>query len=363
MNIAILSTAHIHTRSFLSGLAGHPDGRRACALWDDNTGRAQGYAREFGVAFEPDLERLLADSRVDGFIICAENTRHLSLLEKVIPLGKPVMCEKPLTTSLSDLGRVRLLLEEFRTPLVCGYFHFFLGRYQSARALVDEGSLGKVTRAGFRNAHHAAYGRWFEGAELDWFTRPELSGGGALMDMGTHALHLLISLFGEVDSVWATVGNHSGIYPEVEDYGIAHLRFKSGILGEIEAAWTQTGGRTGLEIVGSRATLNVDAQTLRMTMPDKEPSFIAPLDALPDRVDRLVAVWRGEVSLEAQADDLNACLHAVEVMAAAYASAASGSWAEVAGATVSRSPRGVARFDHPGGVAGEVRPSIGGEDR
>jgi hypothetical protein len=41
---------------------------------------------------------------------------------------------------------------------------------------------------------HAAYGRWFDSPDLAWFTDPTLAGGGAFMDMGTHAVHCLRSL-------------------------------------------------------------------------------------------------------------------------------------------------------------------------
>ena len=75
------------------------------------------------------------------------------------------------------------------------------------------------------------------------------------MDMGTHALHLVRTLFGPVCEVWAEIGNHSGIYPKLDDFGIAQLRFVSGVLGTVEAAWTQTGGIGGLEVVGSEKTI------------------------------------------------------------------------------------------------------------
>src|SRR5690606_41736858 len=51
----------------------------------------------------------------------------------------------------------------------------------------------------------------------------------------------------EAREIWADIGNESGIYPACDDFGVAHLRFASGIKGSVEAGWTQTGGRTGLE--------------------------------------------------------------------------------------------------------------------
>ena len=109
------------------------------------------------------------------------------------------------------------------------------------------------------------------------------------MDMGTHAVHLLRALFGPVTEVWATLGNQSGIYREVDDFGIAHLRFASGVLGTVEAAWTQTGGIGGLEVVGSDKALWNNGKDYVTGEPKVGPSPLAPLQARPSSVDRLVA--------------------------------------------------------------------------
>jgi predicted dehydrogenase len=327
MNIALLSTAHIHTNDFLKKITTATDGRKVHAIWDDVTERGQDYAAKYNAPFQPDLEALLADPAVDGFIICAENTRHPPLLEKVLPLGKPVFCEKPLATTVAEVQRVRALQAEHATPLFCGYFQPFFGHNRSVRQILADGGLGRVTRVKFRNAHHAAYGRWFDSPALAWFTQPELSGGGALMDMGTHAVHLLVSLFGKVESVWAHVANHAGVYPAVDDYGIAHLRFRDGTLGQVEASWSHTGGSNGLEIIGSEAAIMENtARNLVIVRPGKEPEPIPAADARPDRVDRLVAIHRGEISQPELDADLEACIHAVEIMSAAYESAKLGTW-------------------------------------
>jgi predicted dehydrogenase len=240
-NIAVLSTAHIHTKSFLENLAKGADGRRAYAIWDDVPDRGRRYASQYGAKFEPRLGKLLRDKAVDGFLICAENTRHWPLLRKALPAGRPVMCEKPLCTTVREARKVADLLRKHPARLFCGYYLPFTEPMQAVRKMLGEKALGAVTRARFRNAHHAAYGHWFDNADLQWFYNPVLAGGGAMMDMGTHAVHLLRTLFGPVREVWATISNQSGIYAAVDDFGVAHLRFPTGILGTVEAAWRSPG--------------------------------------------------------------------------------------------------------------------------
>jgi predicted dehydrogenase len=323
--IAVLSTAHIHTDGFLRNIREAKDGRIIHAIWDDVPARGHKYADKFEAAFTDNLEALLGDHEVDGFLICAENTRHLALLERVMPLGKPVFCEKPLVASAKDLKKLAALVKKHPgTVLFAGYFKPFALDMRHVAELLKRDFFGKITRVRYRNAHHAAYGRWFDNPDLAWFTQPDLSGGGAFMDMGTHAVHLVRSLFGPVEEVFATIGNHAGEYPEVDDHGIALLRFESGVLGTVEAAWTQTGGIGGLEITGSDKTLFNTEGGYVISGPKykSEPLYLGNVSAAPTQVDRLVAAIRKQIEPEVLAADLAASLDAVAIMDACYQSAA-----------------------------------------
>lgn len=326
--IAMISTAHIHSKNFLADIA-KLTGAPPHIIWDDNEARGRAYAAASNCPYSGDLSAVVADRAIDGFVICAENTRHLPLLEKVLPAGKPTMCEKPLATSVSDARAIAQLARRHRAPLISGYMQPFFGPNRAAAAAVRQGALGKVTHANFRNAHHAAYARWFDSPELAWFAQPQLAGGGAMMDMGTHAVHLLRHLFGPVGQVWATCGNFSGQYQAVDDYGLMLLRFAGGVLGRVEAGWVVTGGVGGLEIIGSQKTLWNSGGVMVTGGPGQQPTPLPPAEARPDRIGRLLAVIAGSVTADELAEDLSACLDSVAIMAAAYASAASGQWVTV----------------------------------
>jgi predicted dehydrogenase len=263
-------------------------------------------------------------------VVCAENTRHLALLEKVLPAGKPVLCEKPLATTVADTRAIAALARNHSTPLISGYTQPFSAAHRGVKKLLADGSagpLGTVTHANFRNAHHAAYGRWFDSPELAWFTQPDLSGGGALLDMGTHAVHLLRHLFGPASEVWALQSNVSGQYPQVDDYGLILLKF-AGVLGRVEAGWVFTGGHRGLEIIGSKRSVWY-TDNLVIAGPKEQPQPVPQGEARPDRIARLIAVIRGQISKPELDEDLAACLDSVSIMAAAYESGKSGRWQRV----------------------------------
>jgi len=337
LNIAILSTAHIHTKGFIEKLVKGTDGRKAYTIWDDVADRGKRYADSCGARFNPDLNAVLNDPQVDGFMICAENTRHFKLLEAALPIGKPVMCEKPLLTTSAEVAAVRVLLAKKPTALICGYFKPFSGEMRAISQAISQNELGTITSARYRNAHHAAYGRWFDNADLAWFTDPALAGGGAFMDMGTHAIHLLRSLFGPVEAVSATIANRSHQYPKLDDHGQAQLRFvpkgaDAPMLGTVEASWIHQGGPTGLEVQGTTGAVWHDGSGYVIGKPGQPAKKVEPIEARPATVDRLIAVLQGTIPAAELAADIDACCDAVGIMEAAYRSNASGSWVSLAAA-------------------------------
>ena len=330
INVVMLSCGHVHTKGYCEALAKRDDCRLA-VVWDDMAERGGRFASEYGAEFSEDLAATVARDDADGFIICAENTRHLPLLRAAIPARKPIFCEKPFTTTVADAQAAMALIREHGTTVFMGYFQPFTPELQGVMKLLSEGALGTVTHVKYRNAHHAAYGRWFDSADNAWFTNPDLAGGGAFMDMGTHAVHAVRTLLGPVNSVWARIGNVSSEYPEVDDYGVAHFLFANGVMGVVEASWVQTGGIRGLEVTGSKATLfQHPEQGYVYVEPRGEPAAVEPGEAKPTQVGRLVAAIRGELSDQELAEDLSAAVDAVAIVEACYESSRTGAWVDVA---------------------------------
>jgi predicted dehydrogenase len=76
---------------------------------------------------------------------------------------------------------------------------------------------------------------------------------GAFGDLGTHGLDILIWLFGEVESVTATLDNGTARYPDCDETGEAILRFKSGVIATLAAAWDDVSNPVQYLISGTEA--------------------------------------------------------------------------------------------------------------
>lgn len=329
-NIAFLSTAHTHTKGFLKAVH-EKDDCNLVAIWDDMERRGKRFADEYTTDYSADLDAIISRDDVDGFIVCAENSRHLRLLKSAIPKKKPIFCEKPFMTSVADALEAVGLIQEYGTIVHMGYFQPFTAGMQGAIAHIGSGALGNLTHARYRNAHHAAYGRWFDSEDLQWFADPELAGGGAFMDMGTHAVHLMRTLLGPVKEVLATISNVSSIYSEVDDNGVALFRFENGVVATVEGSWVQTGGPRSLEVVGSEGTLfDTPGRGFVTQQPREDPVDVPEGTERPTRVDRLVAAINGDLSKEELDNDLACAVDAVAIMEACYTSNESRQWEPVA---------------------------------
>jgi predicted dehydrogenase len=187
-----------------------------------------------------DYHDLLQDRHVDAAIICLPNFRHFPASLAALEAGKHVLCEKPPTMNAAEMKVLRK--EAAKRNLI--YFFSRQFRFTPAMRLakqaVEEGRLGKIyhAKATFVRSRGIPVGVG------DWFTDKKRSGGGALIDIGIHAL----------DSVWYLMGtprpvsvnaqvfrnfDHLVKVPvfDVEDAAYAFIRFGNGAVVQLETSW------------------------------------------------------------------------------------------------------------------------------
>src|ERR1700704_3735220 len=187
-----------------------------------------------------DYHDLLQDRHVDAVIICLPNFLHFPASLAALEAGKHVLCEKPPTMNAAEM---KVLRDEAKKRNLVYFFSRqsrFTPTMRAAKAVVDEGRLGKIyyAKATFVRSRGIPVGIG------DWFTEKERSGGGALIDIGIHAL----------DSVWYLMGTprpvsitakvyrnfaHLAKVPvfDVEDAAYAFIRFENGAIVQLESSW------------------------------------------------------------------------------------------------------------------------------
>jgi len=128
----------------------------------------------------------------DGFVLATPNDTHYPIAEQILSRGKPVLIEKPITTTYDDAVELCELADREGTFISVGYRYRFFPSVQFLKKLLDDNYFGRVV--GF-HCEMGSAGGWspMSGYNLD----RSRSGGGVLVINGTHFLDLMLKWFGD----------------------------------------------------------------------------------------------------------------------------------------------------------------------
>ncbi len=271
------------------------EGSRLVAVMRRDGRRAADYAARHGVPkWYDDAERLISDPDVDAVYIATPPVAHVGYIRQAAEAGKPIYCEKPLGMSHTESRDVVRFCAERNVPLYAAYYRRGLDKYRKVAELLQEGKIGEV-----RCVQVAMYDRGPEQAdlrrpaepaeqtapaELPWRVRPEVSGGGLLLDIGSHALDLLDFYFGPIAEVKGLLSNLAGLYP-AEDTVSGTWRFESGIHGsgmwcfvadrkEDQLQILGTAGRIGFSVLDVDGPVTVSTESETETLIFDSPEHV-----------------------------------------------------------------------------------------
>lgn len=220
-------------------------------------------AAELGFAnATADWRSLLDDPEIDVIDITAPNALHKEMALAAIAAGKHVYCEKPLAPSATDAAEMAKAAAAKGVKTQVGFNYLCNPMLRLAREMIAAGELGEIR--GYRGLHAEDY---MAEASEPWSFRLDPQGGGALADIGSHALATAEFLLGPITDVMGdciTVidhrpDGHGGTRPVVvDDVARAFLRFQNGAQGSIEANWIATGRKMqhDFEVYGSKGALS-----------------------------------------------------------------------------------------------------------
>ena len=223
---------------------------------------SQSAAQDLGfTSWSGDWKTLVADPDIDLIDITAPNAFHKEMALSAIAAGKHVYCEKPLAPLASDAREMAQAAQEAGVWTQVGFNYLCNPMLALAREIICSGELGEIRS--YRGIHAEDY---MADAASPFTFRHDPVGGGALADLGSHALATAEFLLGPIQSVLGdclTViasrpdgrGGHRKV--EVDDIGRAFLRFANGASGSIEASWVATGRKMqhDFEVYGTKGAL------------------------------------------------------------------------------------------------------------
>ena len=196
----------------------------------------------------PSAEAVLADPRVDAVFICTINVLNQPLAIAALKAGKHVFCEKPPAFDAAGVRAVREVEAATGKVLMYGFNHRHHGAAVRMSEIVGSGDFGRILWMRGR------YGKSVDENYLStWRAKPELAGGGILLDQGIHMLDLFLHLAGEFDEVQAMVSHLYWNIPGIEDNVFANLRnSRSGCCASLHSTMIQWRHLFALEVFMER---------------------------------------------------------------------------------------------------------------
>jgi predicted dehydrogenase len=186
---------------------------------------------------------------IDAVYIASPNDAHLPLVEAAAAARIPVLCEKPMATTLADAQAMVAACERAGVTYATAFDQRFHPAHQHLATMLRQGAMGTVTA--IRIAYCCWVGPDFQGD--NWRIDPARAGGGALIDLAPHGLDLASVLLGESLVDVAAMGQSRVHDYAVEDGALIIARSASGALVQLHVAYNcpETFPRRRLEILGT----------------------------------------------------------------------------------------------------------------
>ena len=241
-------------------------GAQVTAVVEKYSDKSAAFAQEFGISRQySTVEELFSDGGADAMVIGTPNFLHAPQTLAALKAGIPVMVEKPMAMNATEAELMLSASRKSGAALMVAHCWRFDQDVLWLKAQVPR--IGSV----FRTKGYGVHTHW---GPAGWFTQKKLAGGGALADMGIHALDTARFLLGDPQpvSVYARIGTYYQDF-DVDDTGVTIVNWEDGTVSYIESGWWQThsdGAEAATQLYGQKGFGQLFPTLLELPIPEKE---------------------------------------------------------------------------------------------
>ena len=194
-------------------------GAQCVALYNRTASKAEELANQFNLdaSIYDDPEALLRNERLDFVDICTNVETHARFTRLAAAQGLPVVCQKPMATSLTEAREMLKACQRAGVPLFINENWRWQHPIRQFKAGLDAGRIGKPFRAriDYRNSFPVFDNQPFL-KDLEEFI---------LTDIGSHILDTARFLFGEASSLYCQVNR---VHPDIRGEDVATVMMRMG---------------------------------------------------------------------------------------------------------------------------------------
>ncbi len=226
---------------------------KVAAVADIDLDRARTVAAQCGARALHDWEEAIGDERVRIVSIATTNNLLSVVAKNALEAGKHVLVEKPAALASSELEPLVRLARERGLVYQAGFNYRFHPAMERAKSLLGEGAIGRLLHGSARHGHGGRL-------ELEHASRarPEIAGGGELLDQGVHLIDLVRWFSGDVVGVQAALRTDFWPIAPLEDHALVWLDLHDGARISLEVSLTQWKNLFSFELVGERGAIVIE---------------------------------------------------------------------------------------------------------
>ncbi|MDQ6787052.1 MAG: Gfo/Idh/MocA family oxidoreductase [Acidobacteriota bacterium] len=297
---------------------------RLVAVADINQDSAKAFAEPFSAKAYADYKTLAENQTIDAVIISTPPDSHPEIAMYFMQKGVNVLCEKPLCLSIAEARAMIECSEQSNVKFTMATKFRYCADVVKAKAIIASGVLGNIVQ--FENAFTAKVDM-----SKRWNSQKEISGGGVLMDNGTHSVDIIRYFLGAIDEVLAL--ETSGTQNLSVDENVKLLaKTKNGVAASVDLTWGINKELPNfISIYGTNGTLHIGWRESKYKL-NSSPDWITfgkgydKVQAFRSKLENFRnAIVEGEELLTKPED----ALASVEVIEAAYKSLNQNLWQKV----------------------------------
>jgi predicted dehydrogenase len=176
------------------------------------------------------IPSMLKDVSIDAAIVCTPPNTHPSLCRELAGAGVHILCEKPIALDFRSAQEMIQYANQQSVVLTMASKFRYVNDMIVAKQLVTSGILGDILLFENTFAGHIDMTK-------RWNSNPAISGGGVLIDNGTHSIDIVRYLLGPLESIQVIEGKRSQAIA-VEDTVRIHAKTVKGTLAAIDLSWS-----------------------------------------------------------------------------------------------------------------------------
>ncbi len=215
-----------------------------------------------------DYKKMVENSKLDFVYITTPVASHIPIASYCASKKIHFFVEKPLGRNIDECSQLYGIVKQNNVLSMVGFYLRYKETFKKAKAMLDSGILGQT-----KNIKSSVYQTQSLATNSGWRFKKEISGGGVLIDLGSHLIDLLLWFFGRPKTLEASTKSRNS--KQVEHTASGKIQFENGLECFFDSSWVRDGYRlqeTTIEIEGEYGKMKVNEDYVKINYTNSEKS-------------------------------------------------------------------------------------------